>query len=88
MILVWLYNETFGSKAATNERKEVIYMGFFSSALSGSDGLKREYENMSNQELKLKYNELKEKAASPSANIVIKGSFAAVCHVLKERGLI
>lgn len=63
-------------------------MGLFSSALSGSDGIKREYENMSNQELKCKYNELKEKEASPSANIVIKGSLAAVCQVLEERGLI
>ncbi len=63
-------------------------MGLFSSAFSGSDGIKKEYENMSNQELKRKYNELKGEAASPSANIVIKGSFAAVCQVLKERGLI
>lgn len=70
------------------EGRLVVYMGLFSSALSGSAGLKREYENMSNQELKRKYNDLKEKAASPSANIVIKGSFAAVCQVLKERGLI
>lgn len=63
-------------------------MGLFSSALSGSDGIKKEYENMSNQELKRKYNELKEAAASSSASIVIKASFAAVCQVLKERGLI